>query len=87
MNEDLQIKEIDRKIMTVGILDMPGTALLGLGLYAKFAANGDAFHPLLNDPSIVNGMLALGAVISVWAVYQVINLTRKKAALLNKQTL
>ena len=49
MNKEQRLKEIDREIVKVGIIDAPGTILVGLGLYGKFAARGEAFHPLLNE--------------------------------------
>ncbi len=83
MNSELEQrrKDIDKKIAMVALADMPGSILVGLGLYAKFAANGNAFHPLLNNESTVDSMLALGGAIMLWGAYQVIKLARKKANL------
>ena len=81
MNKEQRLKEIDREIVKVGIIDAPGTILVGLGLYAKFAARGDAFHPLLNDPSVVNIMLLVGGAIMVWGAYKVVSLSREKMRL------
>jgi len=55
--------------------------MLGLGLYAKFAADGDAFHPLLNNDSVVNSMLVAGAAMMLWGGYKVFTLARDKARL------
>ena len=83
MNLDIEQrkKEIDKKIVMVSLIDMPGSILVGLGLYAKFAANGNAFHPLLNNESTVNIMLAVGGAIMLWGAYQAIKLAREKAGL------
>jgi len=76
-----QIKDITRKIVKVQILGAPGTILLGLALYAIYGANGDAFHPLLNDMDVVYSMLILGIVIMAWEFLTFISLIRKKAEL------
>jgi len=76
-----QIKDITRKIVKVQILGAPGTILLGLALYAIFGANGDAFHPLLNDMDVVYSMLILGIVIMAWEFMTFISLIRKRAEL------
>ena len=52
--------------------------LLGLGLYGKFAAKGNAFHPLLNDANTVNALLVLGGLGMMWGAYQVMTLRRQK---------
>lgn len=81
MNKEQRLKEIDREIVKVGIIDAPGTILVGLGLYGKFAAPGEAFHPLLNDVSAVNLMLVVGGAIMIWGAYKVFSLSREKMRL------
>lgn len=81
MNIEKRMKEIDKKILMVGIIDLPGTIMFGLGLYAKFAANGNAFIPLLNDQRVADALLVIGAVIMAWGGYQVFILGREKARL------
>ena len=76
-----QIKDITRKIVKVQILGAPGTILLGLALYAIFGANGDAFHPLLNDMDVVYSILIIGIVIMAWEFMTFISLIRKRAEL------
>lgn len=84
MNTEKRLKEINKKILTVSIIEMPGTVMLGLGLYAKFTANGNAFMPLLNDESIVNFLLVGGALIMAWGSYKVFTLSREKVRLSNE---
>ncbi len=55
--------------------------MLGLGLYAKFAANGEAFVPILNNEAVVNFMLLVGAGIMAWGAYKIVTLSREKARL------
>ena len=83
MSKEDEIKNIDKQIVMIAIMDTPGTILLGLGLYAKFGTNGDAFHPLLNDPNIVTSMLVLGSAIMAWGGYKMFTLNREKNKLTN----
>ena len=78
MNNEQRIKEIEKEILKVSIMDAPGSILFGLGLYGKFAANGDAFPLLLNDPSIVNSLLAAGFALMAWGGYTILTLSREK---------
>ena len=78
---EARLKAIDKDIAKVAILDAPGTALVGLGLYAKFAAKGDAFHPFLNDQGNVNLMLAAGVAIMLWGARKVFLLLSEKQRL------
>lgn len=84
MNVEQRIKAIDKEITKVSIIDAPGSILVGLGLYAKFAANGDAFLPLLNNESVVDGMLGVGAAIMIWGAFRIIGLSREKSTLKRK---
>lgn len=55
--------------------------MFGLGLYGKFAANGDAFVHWLNDGTVVNFLLVFGALIMAGGGYRIFTLVRKKARL------
>ncbi len=87
MESGKRIKEIERRIMLVGIIDAPGTIMVGLGLYGKFVANGDPFLPFLGNELVVNGMLGIGALIMGWGGFQVFKLSRQKACLLREAAL
>ncbi|RVU29334.1 hypothetical protein [Neptunomonas marina] len=84
MNTEDRIKEIDKKIRMQSLMDAPGSAMVGLGLYAKFAADGDAFHPLLNDATVVNAMLSVGAAIMIWGGYRIFALYRERRRIVNE---
>ena len=79
-NED-ELNNIKMKIVKTQIIGAPGAILLGLGLYGMFGANGDAFHPLLNDKSIVNSLLIVGVAIELWQLYVLIPLFKKQSRL------
>jgi hypothetical protein len=80
-NED-ELNNIKMKIVKTQIIGAPGAILLGLGLYGMFGANDDAFHPLLNDKSIiVNSLLIVGVAIELWQLYVLIPLFKKQPKL------
>ena len=80
-NNEAELNDIKKKIVKTQIIGAPGAILLGLGLYGIFGANGDAFHPLLNDKSIVNSLLIVGVAIELWQLYVLIPLFKKQSKL------
>jgi hypothetical protein len=84
MDIEKQIKEIDKKILMTNIIDLPGTIMFALGLYGKFAANGNAFVPWLNDGQVVNFLLVFGALIMAGGGYRIFTLIREKARLVRE---
>jgi hypothetical protein len=78
---DQRLKEIEKKIVWVAIIDFPGAVLAGLALYAIFNANGDAFLPILNNETVVYAMLAVGAAIMLWGSMKTLSLVRERARL------
>ena len=89
MTPDLEqrIKEIDKGILRVAVIDFPGTVLVGLALYAIFAADGDAFLPILNNQTVVYVMLAVGAAIMLWGFLRTVALIQERARLRKEQEL
>ena len=65
-NKEEEIKIVRMKTIKIQLLGVPGALLIGLALYAIFAANGDAFISALNNMTVVYTMLAIGIVIEVW---------------------
>ena len=80
-----RIKELTGKIIKVQIIGSIGPILFGLALYAIFGAQGDAFHPLLNDMDIVYSMLIISCVIMLWEVVTFIRLVMQRNALQKKE--
>lgn len=85
-NYEAELTDIKKKIIMTQIIGAPGIIFLGLGLYGMFAANGNAFHPLLNDKSIVNGLLIVGVAIELWQLYVIIPLFKKQAGLIRERS-
>ena len=84
-NNEAELKHIKRRIILTQITGTPGAILLGIGLYGVFGAHGNAFHPLLNNKSVVAGLLVIGAAIEIWQFYVLIPLIKKQIKLLNKK--
>lgn len=82
-NKEDELEIIKKKIIKTQMIGAPGAILLGVGLYGMFGANGDAFHPLLNDDIFVKNILVIGAVIEIWQFYVLIPLFKKKSKILN----
>jgi hypothetical protein len=81
INKEDELKSIKKKIVKTQLIGTPGALLLGFGLYGMFGANGDAFHPLLNDESFVINILVVGAAIEIWQLYILIPLFKRQAKL------
>ena len=81
MQKQEQLKDITKQITVLSLINTPGQIALGLGLYGYFAANGDAFHPLLNDENVVMGLLVFGIASSAITAIKSLSLFRKKKQL------
>lgn len=84
-NHEIELKNIKKKIIMTQLIGAPGAIFIGLALYAIFGANGDAFHPLLNDKTIVNSLLIIGIAIELWQFYVIIPLFKKQSKLLREE--
>jgi len=76
-----QLKQNTYKMIKVQVMGSIGSILLGLALYGIFAAKGNAFHPLLNDPDVLYSMLITGAVIMAWEIVVFISIVKQRAVL------
>jgi hypothetical protein len=82
--EDKEMEEMQRKIKITGMFDTIGAIMLGLGLYAKFGANGDPFHPILNNETVVVSLLVLGTTSMILGASIMFILSRRKSKLARK---
>ena len=82
-----ELVAIKKKIVKTQLIGAPGAILIGIGLYGMFGANGDAFHPLLNDEVFVQRIIIIGAAIEMWQFYVLIPLLKRQSKLAkNKNT-
>ena len=84
-NKEEELKHIQKKLLITNIIGVPGAILVGLGLYGKFGANGDAFISILNDQNYVHGFIVAGGIIMIWEFFTMIPLTKRKTELMNKE--
>lgn len=84
-NSETELKQLKKRIILTQVIGMPGAILLGLGLYGVFGANGNAFHPLLNDKHVVASLVVIGVAIEVWQLVVLIPLFKKQIKLINQR--
>ena len=78
-----QLAAIKREILKTQLFGIPAALLLGLGLYGLFAANGNAFHPLLDNRNIVYAMLIAGVILEVLQMYRLIPVLKEQARIVS----
>lgn len=78
-DKDEELRQIQRKLVILNIIDVPGAILAGLGLYGVFGANGNAFLEILNDQNIAYAAILVGGAIMAWTFFQILTLLKRKA--------
>lgn len=84
-NKEEELKHLRKKLIFTNIIGSPGPILVGLGLYGKFDANGDAFISILNNQDYVHGFIVVGGIIMLWEIFTMIPLVQRKSELMNKK--
>tara|TARA_R110001592_G_scaffold19513_2_gene79889 strand:+ start:220 stop:495 length:276 start_codon:yes stop_codon:yes gene_type:complete len=82
MKPEERMTEINSEIIKITLLSALSNITIGLSIYAKFVADGEAFLPVLNNESVVNSMLILGIPVWIWVGYKLVTLHSEKATLL-----
>lgn len=77
--------KIEKKLRTMlvltKVLEALGTLLFALAVYAKFGADGEPFHPMLDDELNVLGLFIVGGGMVVLGVMGKIKINKKLAKL------
>lgn len=81
MDTETQIRQLDDRVKRINLLGLPAALFTGLGLYSVFAADGRAFHVLLDSPTVGWALLLSGASAQAWVIFRVIPLIRRRRAL------
>lgn len=81
MNNQQHIANINKKITLFSILDFPAVLALGIGLFSKYGSQGQELHPLLNDSTVANSLIVVGAAVMLFCAVNVIRLHRAKSRL------
>lgn len=84
MKKEEKIKEIDRQIAKISLIELPGAIAFGLGLYIMFAGYDNAIHPDLDTPHVVNSLIFVGAFIMILCNAKIFSLIKEKYDLENK---
>lgn len=79
LKDNPELKAIQRKMVQSQIISAPAMLLIGLALYGLFGADGQAFHPLLDDVTTLYVMLVVGIFIELWQLSVFLPLARKHA--------
>jgi len=79
------LESVNKELSKLKIIGYLSSVMLGLGLYGLFYADGNAFHPLLNNLNILYGLVTVGAAISIWETIVFIKLTKRKSKLIREE--
>ena len=77
-----EIKQIQRKLFILIIIDAPAIMLVGLGLAAVLSANGNAVPDLLNN---AYGVIVVGGAVMAWCASKIVPLLKRKMQLENEE--
>lgn len=80
-----EIKQIQRKLFILIIIDAPAIMLVGLGLAAVLNTNGNAFPDLFNNKNIAYGAIVVGGAVMVWCGSKIVPLLKRKMQLENEE--
>ena len=81
-NNDLKI--VEKEIVKVQLIALPGIVLLGLGWYGiEHGLSGNAFHPLLNDKNIIYSCVGIGIFAMIWEIKSLFPLWKKRSKIKN----
>lgn len=78
------LRELDRKMVRVSIIDSLGVIALAIGLFARYSDNPASLHPLLGDPTVALGLMVVGGAIAAWGALQVLSIARQRARIQEK---
>ena len=76
-----EIKQLDKKLIMLNIIDAPAMILIGLGIFGKFGANPEGLHPLLANSEVTTAMLVVGGMFAAWCGLQVFKVAQRRSEL------
>ena len=82
MSNEQEVQQIDKQLLVARLVDMPGTIIFLMAVYARFYTEGDAFIAILNNNRIVDGMFVMGAGLMVMGGIKIYKLKRKRSRLI-----
>ena len=84
-NTEEEMKQIQKKLRILVIIDGLAMMLIGLGLYAVFGADGNAIFDLLNNKNIAYGAVIVGGVVAAWCLVKIFPLLQRQVELQNEE--
>jgi hypothetical protein len=78
MDKEKRLKEIDKAIAHLGLIDSIPMIVLGLALHGHFAREGEAVLEVLNNATVVNMMFGFSIPVIVWCGFRIIQLSLEK---------
>ena len=80
-----EIKQIQRQLFILFIIEFPAMMLVASGLHAVFVANGNAVPDLLNNKNIAYGVIVAGGAVMAWCASKIVPLLKRKLQLENEE--
>lgn len=80
---EAELAGVKKSMLITQLIGLPGAVMLGLGIYGLFI-EGDKFLPFLDDSINCYGLLAVGALISMWEAMRVMQLSRRQSRIQSK---
>ncbi|MCL2915918.1 hypothetical protein L2725_19430 [Shewanella corallii] len=80
---EAELAAVKKSMLMTQLIGLPGAIMLGLGVYGIFV-EGEKFLPFLDDPVNCYGLLAVGALISMWEAMRVLQLNRRQQDIQSK---
>ena len=80
-----EIKQIQRKLFILFIIEFPAIMLVGFGLATVLSANGNAVPELLNNRNIAYGVIVVGGAVMAWCASKIVPLLKRQMQLENEE--
>ena len=84
-NTEEEIKQIQKKLRILLIIDGFAMILIGLGSAGVFSADGNAIFALLNNKNIAYGAIIVGGVVAAWCLVKIFPLLQRQVELQNEE--
>ena len=85
-NTEEEMKQIQKKLRILVIIDGLALILIGLGFSAVlFGADGNAIFALLNNKNIAYGAIIVGGAVAAWCFVKIFPLLQRQVELQNEE--
>lgn len=81
MDIQAELKDTQRQLILTAILEAPGSIMLGLGLFGKFAPPSSGPLAFLTNSTTSHAMIAAGTVIILASTFKVIGILNRRQRL------